>query len=140
MPKNKKNKKNKTKSDPKQRSIEFAESETQEYAKIIKCLGDRKVTVILPDKKEVMGIIPGRFRKRVWMSCGDVVLISRRDFQTNKVDIIHKYYLEEIRFLCAQGEIPIFFLDADNQTEDNEDVMFDSDSDSDTGDINIDNI
>ena len=94
--------------------------------------------MVLPDKKELIGIIPGRFRKRVWMSSGDIVLISRRDFQNNKVDIIHKYYLEEIRFLYAQGEIPVFFLDADGQAEDEEDVMFDSDSD--TEDINIDNI
>ena len=85
----------------------------EEYAKITKTLGNRRMTVVLPDTSEIMALIPGRFRKRCWMSIGDVVLISRRNFQDTKVDIVHKYNSDEHRKLFKEGEIPAFFLDAD---------------------------
>ena len=137
MPKNAKKKKKPVA--PKQRSIEFAEGDTQQYAKITNMLGDRRVTVMLNDKTERLGLIPGRFRKRVWMSRGDIVLVSVRDFQDDKVDIIHKYTLDEARSLCSYGEIPGFFLDSEGGQDDQDDVQFGMDSDSDM-EINIDDI
>jgi len=88
------------------------------YAKIIKLLGDRRVTIVLEDGQEVLGIIPGRFRKRVWMKPGDIVLASLREFQDNKNDIIHKYTTDEIRKLVKEKEIPRFFLDGLATTSD----------------------
>lgn len=82
----------------------------QTYAKITKCLGDRKMILILPDKSEIMGLIPGRFRKRVWMNTGDIVLVSYREFESTKVDIIHKYSSEDTKKLVKLNEIPGFFL------------------------------
>ena len=86
--------------------------EMEEYAKIMKTLGDRRMTVVLSDSSEILALIPGRFRKRCWMNVGDVVLVSRRDFQDAKVDIVHKYHSDELPKLFKQGEIPAFFLDA----------------------------
>ncbi len=96
--------------------------EMQEYAKIMKTLGDRRMTVVLPDGSEILALIPGRFRKRCWMNDGDVVLVSRREFQDAKVDIVHKYHSDELRNLFKQGEIPAFFLDATATRNEDDDL------------------
>ena len=105
------------------RPLQFAE-DMEEYAKIIKCLGDRRVIVILTDTTEIMGLIPGRFRKRVWMSVGDIVLISKREFEKEKVDIIHKYNQEEARKLHKNHEIPDFFLDTEAKQNEDDNIEF----------------
>ena len=84
-----------------------------------KMLGDRRIMVQLVDKTEIMAIIPGRFRKRCWMKAGDVLLISRRDFQQDKFDVIHKYNDDEIKFLVRELEIPSFFISLDVPQSDN---------------------
>lgn len=50
--------------------------------------------------------IRGKFRKRVWINAGDIILIGLREFQDGKADVIHKYSPEEARTLKAYGEIP----------------------------------
>ena len=40
-----------------------------------------------------------KFNKRVLIEVGDIVAISTRDFQSNKVDIVHKYNLEQTQML-----------------------------------------
>jgi translation initiation factor 1A len=45
-------------------------------------------------------------RNRVWISRGDIVLCGLRDFQDDKVDIIHKYNSDEIHQLQNLCEIP----------------------------------
>lgn len=37
---------------------------------------------------------------------GDIVLLGLRDYQEDKVDIIHKYNADEARNLKAFGELP----------------------------------
>lgn len=131
MPKKKGKKNAKTKgTDIEKRSLEYA-GDMQEYAKIIKSLGDRKVNLLLTDNTEIMGLIPGRFRKRVWMLSGDIVIIARREFQDGKVDILHKYNNEEVRLLHKKGEIPDFFIDTQStEQEENDDWAFDDDAES----------
>ena len=50
----------------------------------------------------------GLIRKalRVWVNVGDIVLVSLRDFQDAKADVIHKYTADEARSLVAYGELP----------------------------------
>lgn len=89
----------------------------QEYAKMTKMLGDRRIMVMLPDKTEVMAIIPGKFKKRCWMKAGDTLIVSRRDFQESKWDVCYKYNEDEVRLLIKKDEIPPFF--ADNSSDSN---------------------
>lgn len=88
----------------------------QEYAKMTKMLGDRRIMVMLPDKTEVMAIIPGKFRKRCWMKNGDTLIVSRRDFQESKWDVCYKYNEDEVRLLIKKDEIPSFFADNCNDS------------------------
>eukprot|EP00977_Amphora_coffeiformis_P006515 scaffold1400_cov175-Amphora_coffeaeformis.AAC.6 len=45
-------------------------------------------------------------RKKVWITAGDIVLVAKRDFQDEKVDIVHKYTADEARNLKQYGELP----------------------------------
>ncbi|KAL3893585.1 MAG: hypothetical protein SGARI_008075 [Bacillariaceae sp.] len=45
-------------------------------------------------------------RKKVWITAGDIVLVGKRDFQDEKVDIVHKYSADEARNLKQYGELP----------------------------------
>lgn len=93
----------------------------QEYAKIIKALGDRKMSAILTDSSEIIALVPGKFRKRVWINAGDIVLISRRAFENKKVDIIYKYFDYEVLKLHKKGDIPYFFLESKAICDENQD-------------------
>jgi translation initiation factor 1A len=126
MPKKKNSKNSKNKkggSSPTKRALVYKE-DLQEYVLMTKMLGDRRIMVTLPDTSETMAVIPGRFRKRVWMKPGDVLLASYRDFQENKLDIVYKYNTDEIRKLVNQAEIPPFFQDMAMAEAENNDSGF----------------
>jgi len=112
MPNNKKKKPSSKKQleDKVKRDIIY-KGNMEEYCKIHKILGDRKLIILLPDKSEVNASIPGRFRKKCWFKIGDVVLASYREFQNDKLDIIYKYNEEEVKKLIKELEIPEYFLD-----------------------------
>ena len=126
MTNNKRKNKKKSNQEVKKRVLQIRK-DMEEDGKIIKMLGDRRVTIMLPCTTQVIGIIPGRFRKRCWMKVGDIVLVAIRDFQKDKVDIIHKFDSNETRDLTKMLEIPPFFLDdtiSATSTNINDDVGF----------------
>ena len=82
----------------------------EEYGKVSKKLGDKRVMVVLVDGREVLSHIPGRFRKRIWVDIDSVVLVSQREFEADKMDIIHMYESDEVKKLVKMGEIPDSFL------------------------------
>lgn len=123
MPKKQNNKGKKKQSSSSKRQIEY-KGDMEEYARITKMLGDRKVSLILPDSTEMLGVIPGRFRKRCWMEVGDIVLISRREFEDSKVDIIHKYKSDESIILVKMNEIPSSFLENEENEENEDGILF----------------
>ena len=59
-------------------------SSEQEYAKVLKSLGDSRFQLELQNLTTKLGIIRGNMRKRNWIAVGDYVLVSLRDFQDNK--------------------------------------------------------
>lgn len=97
----------------------------QEYGLVLKLLGDRKVNVKCFDGKKRICLIRGKLRKRVWISEGDLVLVSLRDFCDDKADIIHKYSVGDIRELEKKKEISKGFGDINNEDNENkiEDVF-----------------
>ena len=70
------------------------DSEYEVYAYVIKLLGNCRVLVLCDNGTEAVGVIRGsmrRFNKRILIETGDIIAVSMRDYQTGKVDIVHKY-------------------------------------------------
>ena len=80
--------------------------------------------------KEYRARVSGRMRKQKWRNfvrIGGLVLICKRDFQTNddKVDIVHVYKDDAVRKLVKMGEVPsVDNIDGDNGVELSDTVVF----------------
>jgi translation initiation factor 1A len=91
-----------------------------EYGQIVKVLGNGRFTVSCYSKKDGaidntvndfnlkdrVCIVCGRMRKRVWININDIVIVSLRDFQNDKGDIVHKYTTDETKQLIKLKVIP----------------------------------
>uniref|UniRef100_A0A3B0MLR2 Eukaryotic translation initiation factor 4C n=2 Tax=Theileria TaxID=5873 RepID=A0A3B0MLR2_THEAN len=80
--------------------------EDQEYAQVLRMLGNGRLEAYCFDGTKRLCHIRGKMRKRVWVNAGDIILVSLRDFQDSKADVIAKYTAEEARTLKAYGELP----------------------------------
>jgi len=112
MPKNKgkggKNRRRgKNENDNEKRELIFKE-DGQEYAQVLKMLGNGRLEARAFDDAGTVRLatIRGKLRKKVWINTGDIILLSLRDFQDDKGDVILKYSAEEARNLKAYGELP----------------------------------
>lgn len=54
-------------------------------------LGNGRVIVKCFDEVQRVGHIRGKMRRKIWISPGDLVLCSLREFQNKKCDVILKY-------------------------------------------------
>jgi translation initiation factor 1A len=79
----------------------------QEYAVVQEMLGHGMCLCSCTDNLSRLGIIRGNMRKGSMnrVHKGDTVLVSLRDFQDNKADIVHLYTPDEVRSLQAYGEL-----------------------------------
>jgi initiation factor 1A len=66
-------------------------SDEQEYAIVEKVLGSCRFSLKCSDGIPRLGILRGTMRKRKWVKADDYVLVSMRDFEPKKCDIIHVY-------------------------------------------------
>jgi translation initiation factor 1A len=98
-------KKKKVSSDEVERQLVFKEF-GQEYAQVTKLLGSCRVTANCIDGVSRLCHIRGNMRKKVWIAVDDIVLVSLREYEDNKCDIIYKFNLKEIKKLKNLGEIP----------------------------------
>ena len=108
----------------------------QDYAIVTRVLGNcRFITRSYVDNKSRLSIMRKAIRKKGWIRSNDVVLISIRDFQDSKCDIIHLYRREEAQKLVHFEEISRTFLQSgvdkcvigdENNEDDN--VVFDFES------------
>lgn len=109
MPKTKgkggKNKRRGKKDGEEKRELEFKE-DGQEYAQVMRMLGNGRLEAHCFDGVKRLVHIRGKMRKKVWVAPGDIVLVGLRDFQDAKADCILKYSPEEARSLKAYGELP----------------------------------
>lgn len=87
------------------RELVFKE-EGQEYAQVLRMLGNGRLEAQCFDGVKRLGHIRGKMQKKVWINVGDIILLSLRDYQDGKADIIHKYNPDEARALKAKGELP----------------------------------
>jgi translation initiation factor 1A len=98
--------------------------EGQEYAQVVKMLGNGRLEAQCFDGARRLAHIRGKLRKKVWINQGDIILLSLRDYQDEKGDVIMKYSgvytqsrhmpadllmwtsADEARSLKAYGELP----------------------------------
>jgi translation initiation factor 1A len=103
------------------------------YGMVTKVLGNCHFMVKLNmENREVYARLCGKFRKGSnkrdnYVNLNSVVLVALRDFEDDKVDIIHVYKPEEVRQLKKSGEyIEESMRDSDDtETRVEEDTPFD---------------
>jgi len=111
MPKNKgkggKNRRRGKNEGETKRELVFKE-DGQEYAQVLRMLGNGRLEAQLFDdqRRNVLAHIRGKLRKKVWVNQGDIILLSLRDFQVDKADVLLRYTPDEARQLKSYGELP----------------------------------
>jgi len=113
--------KNNTSIEKIKRKLLFKEDE-QEYCQITKLLGNCRVEGNCCDGKTRLCIIRGGIKKKMRIVVGSVVIVSLRDFEDGKCDIIHKYQSKEVNRLKMLDEIPKTVKTIDDLEEKEEDI------------------
>lgn len=72
-------------------------------------LGGGRIKVMCSDGKFRMGRIPGKFKKRMWIRTGDLVIVKPWEFQNEKADIVWRYYPTQAGYLARKGYLPEAF-------------------------------
>ena len=80
--------------------------EGQEYAQVTSLKGNCRFDVKCFDGTDRMAILCGSMRKRKYINMMDIVLVSLRDFQDSKCDIIDVYDDNQVRSLKEGKHIP----------------------------------
>jgi len=97
----------------------------QEYAQVIRMLGNGRLEAYCFDGKKRLCHIRGKMRKRVWVNQGDIILVGLRDFQDGKADVVLKYNADEARALKKKGHLPKTANIDEDEHSDAEDIGFD---------------
>jgi len=136
MPKNKgkggKNRRRgKNENEQTKRELDLKE-DGQEYAQVLKILGNGRIRCHCFDGKERLCNIRGKLRKKVWINTNDIILLGLRDYQDEKADVIQKYNPDEARRLKAQGHIPEHIqLDVGEGGKEEDNITFANEDDND---------
>jgi translation initiation factor 1A len=104
------------------------------YGYVEKTLGNGRFMVVCEDMQKRLAHIRGNMRKKVWIGGGDMILYSIRDFQADKIDIIHKYTNDDVSKLYRYEEITKIMYDSythganhNSTTEQDLNVVFSTD-------------
>jgi translation initiation factor 1A len=82
--------------------------EGQEYGQVKRLLGNCRLEVECIDGVTRICHIRGTLtKKKVWIKLSDLVLVSLRDFEDAKGDVIHLYSMKEVARLKVEEEIPL---------------------------------
>lgn len=97
--------------------------EGTEYARIIKAMGDCKFMCQVSAYQEIIASLRGNMRNRGRVIAGDIVLVSRRDFQQkDHLDILYKYDENVSHKLERWGELDHL---KDSKEDDIDGLIFD---------------
>jgi len=66
-------------------------------------VGNDKLVVNCTDGKTRLARIRGKFKKKVWIRNGDIVLVAPWDFQDDRADIVWRYNEGEVKWLKSRG-------------------------------------
>ena len=101
--KSRKGKKNATYSINKNELVK--KDEQQMYARVIKLLGSGRLNALCEDGETRMCKIRGKMMKKDFVKNDGIILISLREYENKKADVIHNYNDDEVRVLVSDGDI-----------------------------------
>ena len=109
MPRNKTggNKSKKGKNEEKRKFIIISKEDQkfQRYAIVERALGNNRFELKFLNGDTILGIKRKAIKRNQWINAGATVIVSLRDYQKDKCDIIHLYTDEESRKLRKKGII-----------------------------------
>jgi len=77
--------------------------EEEMFAIVDMKVGGPHLKVICEDGKERLARIPGRFRRRMWIRVGDIIICKLWQYEKNKCDVVYKYTPVEVEKLREKG-------------------------------------
>lgn len=89
-----------------ERQLPYAQEGISQYAKVTVARGNCAFSVLCQDGTLRIAHVRGKLRKRVWISVGDVVLVSLRAYQMSVCDIAYRYDSTEVSQLSRMNFIP----------------------------------
>tara|TARA_Y100000589_G_scaffold312504_1_gene332919 strand:- start:645 stop:1184 length:540 start_codon:yes stop_codon:yes gene_type:complete len=123
--KHKKMKNNSNSDEITQNDLILKSGNEQDYGKIEKILGNGRFNLLCNDKITRLGIIRGKMRKRNWVNMGSIVLYSIREYEKDKVDIIHVYSNSVLKMLEHKMNLN---FNISNDNNDDEDIFTTNDT------------
>ena len=78
----------------------------EEYAQVTRMLGNGRCEAVCIDNTTRQCHIRGTMHKKDWVATGDIILVTLRDYQDHKADVVHRYQSAEARKLKEFGELP----------------------------------
>jgi translation initiation factor 1A len=91
---------------PEKKIMVYKEAD-EEYAKVVKMLGNGRLYALLGDGTEKLCIIPGKMKKKkMWIKPDDIILITIRSYQESKSDVIYLYPPSQVNILKSNNHLP----------------------------------
>lgn len=109
---------NQSGNDSKLRDFPQADGEGLMYAVATKMLGSGRLMARCADGAERLAKIRGSMRKSEFIRVTDLLLVSTRDFQESKVDVLFRYNAAEARMLKRWGEVPATLMKEEREEGD----------------------
>jgi translation initiation factor 1A len=113
--KRRKGKKNATYSINKNELIK--KDEEQMYARVIALLGNGRLNALCEDGVTRLCKIRGKMLKKDFIKTDGIILVSRREYEDRKADVIHKYNDDEVRLLSTENDFNKDILLKESRTE-----------------------
>jgi len=98
----------------------LAPDDGQQYAVVRDMLGNGRVKALCENGTEVAARIRGSMRKyksKVIIAPGDLIILSMREYELDKADVVHKYTHEELSDLMYRGYLPEKIMKALTENE-----------------------
>ncbi|MCD6382834.1 MAG: translation initiation factor eIF-1A [Thermoplasmata archaeon] len=76
------------------------------FAIVDQALGGARMRVICQDGKVRMGRVRGKYKKRMWIRVGDLLIVQPWEFQDEKCDIVYRYTNTQAINLKRRGYLP----------------------------------
>jgi translation initiation factor 1A len=95
--------------------------EDQMYARVTALLGNGRLNALCDDGETRLCKIRGKMLKKDFIKNDGIILVSRRDYEDRKADVIHKYNDEEVKMLSTEDNFKKEILLKENREEVNND-------------------